>query len=132
MHRKTGLMTTLAITAVLSFSFVGYRSTEAAAPAATGHAVVKNVAIQNFAFSPATLTIAKGTTIKWTNKDSTAHTVTSDTSAWHDSGSLAQGASFSFTFNKVGTFAYHCSIHPFMTAKIIVKAPAKAVHAGGH
>jgi len=77
------------------------------------------VAIKGFAFSPATLTVKVGTTVKWTNKDSVAHTVTSDTGLF-DSGDLAAGDTFSFTFNQAGTFAYHCTMHPSMTATIIV------------
>jgi len=77
------------------------------------------VSIANFAFQPASLQVAVGATVTWTNADSTAHTVTSDTGAF-DSGSLAPGASFSQTFTTAGTFTYHCQIHPFMTATIVV------------
>jgi hypothetical protein len=52
--------------------------------------------------------------------DSPTHTVTSDTGVW-DSGNLSPGKSFSFTFNQVGTFPYHCNIHSSMTAKIVVQ-----------
>jgi plastocyanin len=78
------------------------------------------VAIQNFAFTPKIMTVARGTTITWTNKDSTAHTVTS-TSNVFDSGHLNPGKTFSFTFAKAGTYAYMCTIHPFMTATVIVQ-----------
>jgi plastocyanin len=78
-----------------------------------------SVTISNFAFQPASLQVAVGTTVTWTNQDSTAHTVTSDTGAF-DSGQLAPGATFSQTFMTPGTFAYHCQIHPFMTATIVV------------
>jgi plastocyanin len=77
------------------------------------------VAIKGFAFSPATLTIKVGTTVKWTNQDSVAHTVTSDTGLF-DSGDLAAGDTFIFTFTQAGTFAYHCTMHPSMTATIVV------------
>lgn len=80
------------------------------------------VTIQNFAFSPATLTVAPGTTVIWTNSDSVAHTVTSDTGAWAASAPLATGQRFSFTFAKPGTYQYHCSIHPMMKARVIVSA----------
>jgi plastocyanin len=78
------------------------------------------VSISGFAFSSPTLTVAKGTTVTWTNNDSPTHTVTSDSGVW-DSGNLSPGKSFSFTFNQVGTFPYHCNIHSSMTAKIIVQ-----------
>jgi plastocyanin len=78
------------------------------------------VAIQNFAFSPASLTIKKGESVTWTNEDSVAHIIVSDSSAFQ-SGSLAKGQTFSFTFNQTGQFPYHCSIHPSMKATIIVQ-----------
>ena len=78
------------------------------------------VEIEDFAFTPATLTVKKGTTVKWTNKDSVSHTVTGDESGGPDSALLAKGESYSFTFNTVGTFAYHCTPHPSMTAKVVV------------
>jgi len=78
------------------------------------------VTIQNFAFSPATINVKAGTKVTWTNQDSTTHHVVSDTGAF-DSGNLAQGQSYSFTFNKTGSYPYHCSIHPSMTGTIVVQ-----------
>ena len=85
-----------------------------------GAAAGKTVSMQNFAFSPAEITIKKGDTVKWTNLDSVAHTVTSDDGEF-DSGLLGQNASWSRTFNEAGTFEYHCTPHPYMKAKIIVE-----------
>ena len=87
-----------------------------AAPAASAPAAVK---IAGFAFGPASLTIAPGQTITWTNGDAVAHTVTSDDKAW-DSGTIAPGASFSVTVTQPGTYAYHCSLHPFMHGAVVV------------
>jgi len=78
------------------------------------------VVIENFAFSPATLTVSVGTTVTWTNNDSTAHTVTSRTQTF-DSGRLSQGQSFSYTFNQKGDFEYYCTYHPNMTGKVSVE-----------
>ena len=78
------------------------------------------IAIYNMAFGPSTLTIAKGTTIAWQNSDSVPHTATSDSGAW-DSGNIAPGGTKSVTFNSTGTFPYHCTVHPMMTATIIVQ-----------
>jgi plastocyanin len=78
-----------------------------------------DVTIQSNSFNPDSLTIKVGETVTWTNKDSYAHTVTSDNGVF-DSGNIASGATFSFTFNTEGTYSYHCSIHTSMTAKIIV------------
>jgi plastocyanin len=60
-----------------------------------------------------------GSTITWMNNDSTQHTVTSDTSQF-DSGILAPGGMFAFTFTQPGTFTYHCNIHTFMKGTVTV------------
>ena len=79
-----------------------------------------SVLIQNFAFSPNNLTVKAGTTVTWINKDSTAHTVVSDTGVFQ-SDNLNTGANYTFTFNKTGTYPYHCGIHPSMTGTIVVQ-----------
>jgi plastocyanin len=76
-----------------------------------------SVNIQNMAFSPATLSVAAGTTVTWTNNDAMTHTVTADNSSF-DSGNLAQGATFTHKFTAAGTISYHCKIHPGMTASV--------------
>lgn len=78
------------------------------------------VSIQGMAFNPLTLTVTKNTTVKWTNNDALSHTVTSDTGAFN-SGTLSPTGTFSFQFTSTGTFSYHCSFHPDMTATIIVQ-----------
>lgn len=91
------------------------------APASTSAASVQNaVTISGFAFSPASITVPVGTKVTWTNQDSTTHTVTADDGKTFDSGNLANGATFSFTFTTAGTFAYHCAIHSSMKATVIV------------
>jgi plastocyanin len=93
----------------------GARSGERSTLAATG----SRVKIVDFSFRPGTLTVAKGTRVKWTNKGAVTHTSTSNKGVW-DSGSIAPGGTFSRVFKKAGTFKYHCTIHPTMTAKIVV------------
>ena len=79
------------------------------------------VAIQNFAFTPVSITVKKGTKVTWTNKDSTAHTVTeNDGKSGPASSDVNPGQTYSFTYNTVGTFQYHCSIHPSMTGSVTV------------
>jgi plastocyanin len=78
-----------------------------------------SVSIMNFSFNPNSLTVKVGTKVTWTNHDSVTHTVTADQGAFNSP--VAPGSSFSFTFTKAGTYAYHCSIHPSMTATIIVQ-----------
>jgi plastocyanin len=78
------------------------------------------VVIQGMAFNPLTITVSAGTSITWTNKDAVAHTVTSNTGIF-DSGSISTNGTFSYTFNTAGTFPYHCTVHPYMTATVIVQ-----------
>lgn len=100
-----------------SMSMSGMPSS-AAAP--TSAAVASDsVTIHNFAFGPQVVAIKAGTTVHWTNMDTEAHTVTSDTNAF-GSPVLQPGAGYSFTFTKPGTYSYHCTIHPFMKAKVVV------------
>ncbi len=101
----------------------GYSNTATPAaqtPIATQQAPVTatTINIHNFAFSPATLTVKKGTTVTWTNNDSAPHQIKSAT---FNSSQLSKGQSFSFTFDSVVTFDYSCSIHPSMLGKIIVE-----------
>ncbi len=91
------------------------KTSPASAPAANTVAVQ----ISGFAFNPANLSVAKGTTITWTNQDSAPHTVTSTSGAF-DSGTLQNGASWGHTFDAPGTYDYHCSIHSSMKGQIIV------------
>jgi plastocyanin len=76
--------------------------------------------IQNMSFNPITISVPIGTTITWTNKDLIDHTVTSDNGLF-DSGSLHNNGVYSHMFTTAGTFPYHCAIHPFMTASVVVK-----------
>jgi plastocyanin len=71
-------------------------------------------------FDPTTITVSIGTTIKWTNKESVTHTVTSDSGVFN-SGNLTQSQTFSFTFNTAGTFPYHCIYHSNMKGTVIVQ-----------
>ncbi len=88
----------------------------APAPGATG----SSITISNFAFSPASITVPAGTTVTWTNKDSPTHTVSAKDGTF-DSGNLATGATFSYTFSQKGTFEYSCKLHPSMSGKVIVE-----------
>lgn len=76
--------------------------------------------IANFAFSQATITVPIGTTVTWYNKDSAPHTVTTREPLF-DSSRLSLDENFSYTFNQSGTFEYYCTIHPYMSGKIIVE-----------
>jgi|SRR6266446_3034596 len=80
------------------------------------------VKIDNFSFGPVTLTVPVGATVTWTNRDDIPHTVVStDDAKTFKSKVLDTDEKFSFTFSKAGTYPYFCSIHPKMTAKVIVQ-----------
>jgi plastocyanin len=78
------------------------------------------VVMKNFDFSPMTLTIKAGSSVTWKNLDGEPHTVTSVDGMFR-SGALDQNDSYTFKFDKPGTYKYLCSIHPRMMAAIIVK-----------
>ena len=71
-------------------------------------------------FSPATFTVAAGATVSWFNGDNMQHSVTSDAGLF-DSGLLSPGARWSYTFTQPGTYAYHCTPHPWMKGTILVR-----------
>jgi plastocyanin len=77
--------------------------------------------IDNFAFTPATLTVPAGTTVTWTNHDDIPHTVTSASppKLFH-SGPLDTGDNFAFTFDAPGRYTYFCALHPHMQGTVIV------------
>jgi plastocyanin len=79
------------------------------------------IKMDNFAFSPATLTVSHGSVVGVTNHDSAAHTVTADAGHSFDTGSIAPGASGKLTAPKPGRYAYHCTIHPFMHGTLVVR-----------
>ena len=88
------------------------------------------VSIAGSAFSPPSLTVTVGDTVTWTNSDQIPHTATADGGSF-DTGTLDQGASNTVTFNTAGTFPYHCTIHPQMTATITVEAAPSTGGGGG-
>ena len=78
------------------------------------------VNIKNFIFDPATITVKPGTRVTWVNNDSVPHTVTSDSGSLLNSGTLAPGQSFSFSFSSATSVNYHCVLHPAMKGVVIV------------
>ncbi|HEX4824284.1 MAG TPA: cupredoxin family copper-binding protein [Candidatus Polarisedimenticolaceae bacterium] len=82
--------------------------------------VTAEVKIDNFSFGPVSLTVAPGTKVTWTNRDDIPHTVVADDKTFK-SKVLDTDETFSYTFDKPGTYPYFCSIHPHMTGQIVVK-----------
>lgn len=80
-----------------------------------------NVAIVDFGFDPADVSVDAGTTVVWINQGAVAHTVTADDGSF-DSGQLDPGGSFTQLFDTVGTYTYHCEIHSEMVGSVVVGA----------
>ena len=80
-----------------------------------------SASISNFAFAPQEIEVAVGQEITWTNEDSAPHTVTATSGAEFDSGTMEQGATYTWKATKAGTVEYFCAIHPSMTGTITVK-----------
>jgi plastocyanin len=78
------------------------------------------VKIDNFSFGPVLLTVAVGTEVTWTNRDDIPHTIVADDKTFK-SKALDTDETFSYTFDKPGTYPYFCSIHPHMTGRIVVQ-----------
>lgn len=104
------------VTAVALASATGAVITLASPAAAASH----EVQITDSAFATPVLTVQVGDTVTWNNVDDRPHTVTSEDGTF-DSGNVDEGASFSFTFDQPGTYAYICEYHPDMRATIVVE-----------
>jgi plastocyanin len=76
--------------------------------------------MEDFSFQPAQLEVRPGTTVVWTNQGQVIHTVTAEDRSF-DSGEIDAGARASITFSRPGTYAYHCTPHPFMRGVVVVK-----------
>ena len=82
------------------------------------------IEIKDFSFQPKLVTLPVGAKVVWVNKDEEPHTVVS-TDKIFLSKALDTDDTFTFTFDKPGTYEYFCSVHPRMTAKIVVTANDK-------
>jgi plastocyanin len=80
------------------------------------------VNIAHFAFTPQVLTVPVGTEVVWMNQDNIQHTVTSDDETSFASSLLGSGETFLHRFDEAGIFPYHCSVHPTMTAQVVVQS----------
>ena len=77
------------------------------------------VDIKDSKYLPSTLTVAVGTTVRWTNRDEETHTVTFDTERFGSAG-LDLNEDYTHTFTKPGQYPYTCDLHPFMQGTIVV------------
>ena len=120
-HLTTSLVAAVAVTALVA----GCGGSDYGAPKAssspTPSARADSVAIDDFKFTPASLTVAQGARTTVTNRDSTAHTMTADDGSSFDTGNIDPGSSATVSLPKAGTFEYHCSIHPFMHGTLVAE-----------
>ena len=98
----------------------GGSSTSTTSAAKSAAASGDKVEIKGFAFNPKDVTVKVGATVTWTHADDASHTVTADDDSFK-SETLSRGDTFTHTFDKAGTFAYHCSIHSTMTGSVVVQ-----------
>jgi len=103
------------LAAAVSVTALGAGSAQESASAADNQ-----VTVDNFSFTPATLTVPSGAIVTWTNRDDVPHTIV-HTDRKFKSKLLDTDESFSYTFTEPGTYVYFCSLHPRMTATIVVK-----------
>lgn len=101
--------------------YFGSRGTAAppdeAAPPAAGATVVR---IANLSFTARELHVRAGTRVRWVNGEQVQHSVTADDGSF-DSGLIEPGQSYERVFDRPGSYAYHCTPHPFMTARVVVE-----------
>jgi plastocyanin len=120
----TGVAVTVAgLVALLGGALIGAASSPgvlAGEPMVKTAVAPATVQMKDLQFQPAILTVTAGTTVIWTNDDSSPHTVT-DKARGFRSAALDSKETFSYTFAKPGEFTYFCTIHPMMVGKIIVK-----------
>jgi len=115
--QRAALLILLAL-AALSVAGFAASSGGAAGPTAAASAS-KTVSIVSFAFKPGTVKVKRGARVTFANTSNTTHTATRAGS--FDTKGIASGKSKAVQFNKRGSFAYHCKIHPFMKGKIVVE-----------
>jgi plastocyanin len=107
------------IAVMLVAILAGKQTIKAAVPAAPP-TVGAEVKIDNFTFTPPTLTVTAGTEVTWTNRDDIPHTVVTEDKTVK-SKVLDTDDKFTYTFTKPGTYAYFCSLHPKMKGTIVVQ-----------
>ena|SRR5579859_3354749 len=107
--------TSLAVSVLAAALLMGSAAADTPAPATV------QANITSYRFDPGVITVAVGTTVTWTNLDDVPHTVTSTDKHFKSSGALDKGDAFSYTFTAPGIYPYYCTVHPFMTGKVIVQ-----------
>ncbi len=120
--KKTFIIGLLIIVIAISGCYAQKIAVQPTTTPPTGDLGIKNdIEISGFSFNPNTLTVSKGASVVWTNKDSAPHTIVSDTGDEINSDSISKGNTYVHVFNTPGTYDYHCGIHPSMKGKVVVE-----------
>ena len=117
---KHHLIQTLLILTACGCGAMSVDDARAAAPTTAPAVREERVSIDNFSFSPQTITVAAGTRVTWTNRDDVPHTVTANDNRFA-SQSLDTDDRYTRLFTEPGVYPYFCAVHPHMTGTIIVK-----------
>ena len=124
-HAQVGMIGYLAVLPNQGYKTTTSHTNTGQAPASVAVSIVNGAGTNTSSkgFSPNSMTVVLGVnnTVVWTNNDSSPHTVTSNGGSF-DSGNMAPGQTYSFTFSEPGTYTYHCTYHPWMVGTVIVKA----------
>src|SRR5438270_11447549 len=115
--QKLFLSTVFAAVVILS-SFGCKKQNSTSSGTGSGAPSSNEVFMQNVAFNPASIAVSVNTTVKWTNKDAVAHTVTTGS---FDSGNIPAGGTYNHQFTAAGTYSYRCTFHSNMTGVVIVQ-----------
>ena len=116
MKMKIVSLTSLALLSMAAFLLLA----RSEAQAQDSNAQPMQVKIDNFTFGPDALSVPAGSTVTWVNKDDIPHTVVAKDGTFK-SRALDTDQSFSFKFEKKGTYSYFCSVHPKMVGKVVVQ-----------
>jgi len=116
------VLITCLVIIVMSGTFVSAVSDVNQTVQVDGNLTNNSVLITNFAFEPQELNVTVNSSVIWTNEDSVPHTIVTDKDAATEikSEQFNKGETFEFNFTTVGTYPYHCSVHPSMTGVIQV------------
>ena len=122
MKRRSVLIAGLAAVVMVAVVLLLAGSPNVTANTQQAGSAATEVKIDNFSFGPATIRVAVGTTVTWTNRDDIPHTVVStDDPRAFKSQVLDTEEKFSYTFAKAGTYPYFCSVHPKMVGTVVVQ-----------
>lgn len=123
-HAQVGMIGYLVILPNSAYTSQTTHTTSGLAPRSAMVAMVagagSNTTSKGFFPNNIVVVLGVNNTVVWENKDNSPHTVTSNDGSF-ESGNMAPGQSFTFTFTLPGTYTYHCTYHPWMVATVTVK-----------